>query len=759
MIRRLAWAALSFSAAVFLAHFLVPAQYRLLCGILCAGLSLTALLFRGKNRRRVLLLCLFLALGFVRYWMQTALVIAPPEAYAGETREITARVTEYPAVNDGYTTVYAQLITEDMPRCKAMFYSYDGAADDLQPGDIITAEVKLRSAMLRMGEESDAYLSKGIYLRGYFRGTIVCEDRWWGSFLYFPKMAARQIQETYERLFPARTAMFLKALTTGEKSDIYLDPEIYVSLSVSGIMHVIAVSGMHVMMLVSMTGTLFGNRRGIFLSIGAIVFFSIMTGGSPSVTRAALMYIVVLLAPFLKREPDSITTLSAVLFALLLWNPCAAGSISLQLSFSSMAGLLLVTPNVYAWIRERIKSREGLAGHLAEFVGASLSSTIGASVFSTPVAAWHFGYVSLYSAVTNLLILWLVPICFIGGLLGAVAGVIWMPLGRVIGSLLSIPVEMIYFAAGKISKLPYAAVYLSDNYVGVWLVFVYILFGVLYVCKGRKPFRPLLPVCISLFTLCVLMGTLTYAYRRGTTITAVDVGQGESIVFMDGGTTMVVDCGGDLSGTAGDKTAAYLLGRGRREIDLLVLTHLHEDHVNGVTRLMARVPVQRLILGQGTDNSQAEELLAYAEKYGTEVELLAESTEMTLGNLDITLYSSPDKGEKEGIVVLASAGEYDTLVLGDVSTAAENRLLREYGLPDGELIVAGHHGAKTSTGEALLDAFTPETAWISVGYNSYGHPAEEVLERLACRNIQTRRTDQDGNLEIRIERHGEKRNP
>lgn len=731
----------------------------LACAGIFALLSLPALLFRGKTRQRMFLLCLFLALGFVRYWMQTALVIAPPELYVGETREIIARVTEYPAVNDGYTTVYVQLITEDMPRCKAMFYSYDGSADALRPGDIITAEVRLRSALLRMGEKSDAYLSKGIYLRGYFRGTIACSGRWWASFLYFPKMVAHQLQETYERLFPARTAMFLKALTTGEKSDIYLDPEIYVSLSVSGIMHVIAVSGMHVMMLVSVTGALFGSRRGIFLSIGSIVFFSVMTGGSPSVTRAALMYIVVLLAPFLKRESDSVTTLSAVLFVLLLWNPCAAGSISLQLSFSSMAGLLLVTPKVYEWIRARIRFREGLAGYLAEFMGASLSSTIGASVFSTPVAAWHFGYVSLYSAMTNLLILWLVPICFVGGLVGAAVGIVWAPLGRVIGSLLSIPVEMIYFAAGKISKLPYAAVYLSDNHVGVWLVFVYILFGVLYVCKGRKPFRPLLPICISVLTLRMLMGALTYDYRQGTTITAIDVGQGESIVFMDGDTNVVVDCGGDLTGAAGDKTAAYLLGRGRREIDLLVLTHLHEDHINGVTRLMARVPVQRLILRQGADDEgQAEELLAYAEKYGTEVELLTESTEMMLGNLDIALYLSPYKGDKEGIVVLASAGEYDTLVLGDVSTTTENWLLREYDLPDGELIVVGHHGAKTSTGEALLDTFTPETALISVGYNSYGHPAEEVLERLMRRNMQVRRTDQDGNLEIRIERHGEERN-
>lgn len=758
MIRRLAWAALSFSAAIFLAHFLVPAPYLLLCAALCAALSLTALAFHGKNRQRALLLCLFLALGFARYWLQWTCVITPAEAFAGQTRTVTARVTDYPQVNDGYTTVHVRLTDEELPDCKAMFYCYDRDCDDLRPGDIITAQVRLRSALLRMGEESDAYISKGIDLRGYFRGDIACTGRWWASFFYFPKMVAHQFQETYERLFPPRTAMFLKALTTGEKSDIYLEPEIYVSLSVSGIMHVIAVSGMHVMMLVSMTGILFGNRKGIFLSIGAIMFFSIMTGSSPSVTRAAWMYILVLMAPFLKREADSVTALSAVLFVLLLWNPCAAGSISLQLSFSSMAGMLLVTPRVYEWLRVRIKSRKKIAGRLAEFINASLSATIGASVFSTPVSAYHFGYISLYSALTNLLILWLVPICFIGGLIGVVLGMLWAPLGRAAGVFLSVPVEMIYFIAGKISKLPYAAVYLSDNGVGIWLVLVYILFAVLYVCRGKKPFRPFFPACISILSLCVLMGALTHDYRRGTTVTAVDVGQGESVAIMDGDTTVVVDCGGSLAGAAGDQTAAYLLGRGRKEIDLLVLTHLHEDHTNGVTRLMARMPVRRIVLQQEDGGGQAGELLAYAGKYGTEVKFLEESTEILLGDLDITLYLSPYKGENRGIIVLASAGEYDTLVLGDVSTTAENWLLRESRLPDGELIVLGHHGAKTSTGEALLDAFTPETALISVGYNSYGHPADEVLERLARRNIEVRRTDQEGNLEIRIEGHGEKGN-
>lgn len=759
MIRRLAWAALSFSAAVFLAHFVVPGQYVLRCAAVCALLCLPALLLKGKNRQRAVLLCLFLSLGFARYWAQTALVIGPAEAYAGETRTVTARVTDYPVVYDGYTTVYVRLMDETLPSRDAMFYSYDGACGDLRPGDLITAETRLRSAYLRMGEETDTYISKGICLRGYFQGEVVRTGRWWASFLYAPKELAHALQGTYERLFPPRTAMFLKALTTGEKSDIYLDPEVYVSLSVSGIMHVIAVSGMHVMLVLSFVSFLFGNRKGIAASIGAIVFFGVMTGGSPSVTRAAMMQIVYLLAPLLRREADGVTTLSAALFVLLMADPCAAGSISLQLSFAAMAGILLLTPRVYDWLNERVRPCRDRPGRLRRSVLLSVAMTVGATAASTPISALHFGYVSLYGAVTNLVAMFTVPVCFAGGFLGCVLGWLAPALGRGMGLLLSVPTELTFAAAKGISKLPYAAVYLSGNGVGWWLAGVYALFVVTYLCKGKRPYRPLVPICVSALSLCLLMGIVTARYRDGTTIAAVDVGQGQSIAILDGETTLVVDCGGDLNGAAGDETGAYLLGRGRRQIDLLVLTHLHQDHANGVTRLMARMPVERIILREHPDDEDREldEILACAARYGTEVTYWAETGELPLDDLALTLYLSPYKGENQGIVVQAAKGDYEALVLGDVNNTTDKWLAREFDLPDGELIVAGHHGAKTSTGEVLLDEFTPETALISVGYNNYGHPTTEVLDRLRARDIAVRRTDEEGTIEIRIDEHGEKR--
>ena len=109
-------------------------------------------------------------------------------------------------------------------------------------------------------------------------------------------------------------------------------------------------------------------------------------------------------------------------------------------------------------------------------------------------------------------------------------------------------------------------------------------------------------------------------------------------------------------------------------------------------------------------------------------------------------------------MILAGVNGYDTLITGDVDQRAEVWLARHGALPDGELLIAGHHGAASSTGQTILDAFQPDTAVISVGYNHYGHPAEAVLERLNQEQIPVYRTDLSGDVEIRMEKHGEEGN-
>lgn len=759
MIRRLCWAAFAFSAGIAVSHYLLPNEYRLWFGLGCLILTIPAAALHGNVRVRWGLVCIFAALGIFRYAAYQTFTVAPPEAYVGQTMTVTVRVTDFPTDYGTYRSVPVRI--EELSNTKVLLYDYGGDLPEVQPGDLLQTEIKFTSATQSRGERTDTYLSKGIYLRGYLKQPATVTGQWGGWMLYAPKYLAKTLQNSYARICPEKTALFLSALTIGEKSGLYNHAEQYVALSSAGIMHIVAVSGMHVAILVSMCYFLFGGRRGCFLSILTIVFFAIMTGLSPSVIRAAFMQTFVILAPLIRRESDSITSMSFALMLLLLVNPGTVGSISLQLSFTAMAGILLVTPRAFEWLESHWKRRGTRIDRLRTAVIVSFSSTLGATVFSTPVAAIHFGSISMYGALTNFLTLWLLPICFMGGFVVSLLGLLFPAVGTLMGKVLSIPVTYIYAVAELISRLPGAVLYLSGNWVAWWLAGTYLLIGVTYFCKRKgNPYHPVIPVCISIGSLCAMLMVTRYTYAQGNTVAAVDVGQGQSIVLLSGTNTVVIDCGGDGGGTAGDLTAGCLKGRGRKEIDLLILTHLHQDHTNGVPRLMERVHVDRLVLPADCDDEDGTltGILESAERHGTQVLYVSESTDLTLGGMNITAFVSPYAEENQGLILLASCGSVDTLITGDVDQTAETWLIRQEALPDGEILIAGHHGSKNSTSALLLDVFQPETVLISVGYNSYGHPADEVLERLKSQNVTSYRTDESGDIEIRTGQDGEEGN-
>ena len=141
---------------------------------------------------------------------------------------------------------------------------------------------------------------------------------------------------------------------------------------------------------------------------------------------------------------------------------------------------------------------------------------------------------------------------------------------------------------------------------------------------------------------------------------------------------------------------------------------------------------------------------ALAEEKGIETLFLAEDADVTFGESALRIYAPLGSGgaNEEGLSVLCTAGDFDGLITGDMNDTVEKRLIKYGSLPDLELLVAGHHGSKYATSEELLLATTPELAVISVGYNTYGHPAPETLERLAAAGCAIYRTDWSGTVTI-----------
>lgn len=770
--RKLVWAATGYAAALLVAHYLLPGSWLPYAAAVAGALALAALVLglfprlRGRWRTAALIALLSAAAGFFWTWGYTALTVSPAEAFAGEKRTVTVRISDYAEVFDDYSRVEVRSVDGDVPHVRMLVYDYSAGMGELRPGDVVDMPLKLLSAGTFYGEDSDYYLANGVHLRGYLTGEYAVAGRGALLWLYFPRDIARALKAQALACFPPDTAPLMKALLTGDRAELYADDDLYSALKTAGFVHIIAVSGMHVAFLVGMLRLLAGRRRiTAFLGIPMIVVFMAMVGFKPSVVRAGIMMILLLLAPLLRREDDPPTSLAAAGLLILLANPIAIGSLSFQLSFAAMAGLILVTPRLYGWLvydeKEKYRLPRNLWGRVLRWICSAFAASVGAIVFSTPIAALNFGYVPLYSVLTNLMCLWAMSAAFLCGYAICVLGLVWQPLGVAAGWLVGWLPRYSIFVVKRIARLPYAALYTRGNLGGWWLAFVYVLFPVTYALRGRERYRPVIPVCIAF---CALLA-VTFTVRRDLTgkleVAAVDVGQGQSIVAMTQNGVAMVDCGSVGSAdNAGDRAADYLRKNGRDRVDLLILTHFHGDHVNGVRRLMSRVDVERLVVAaEYGENDYSDAILEACGRYGAEVYYIDRNTDFTLDDLTLTVYAPLGAGDMNdaGLLVYGDWGDFEFLVTGDAGSEVERLLAAFYRLGDMELLIAGHHGGKYSTSAELLDEITPEVAFISAGAgNDYGHPSDEVLKRFEERNIQVYRTDLQGTVSVTVgEDHGE----
>ena len=755
--RKLAAAALGWCAAIFLAQYLIPVRLRLPAAAVLLLLGLTAFLLRGDARTRAMLFLFPACAGLLWSWGYHQLFLAPGEALDGQTVTAEVIVTAYPEELDGYTRVYARLSAEDVPRVKTVIYDYEEQLGPLVPGDRFEAALRLRAATRSRGEETAVYTSRGIGLRATLAGDPgpAAAGR---SVRYLPVYAAHFLRERICALFPADTSPFFQALLTGDRTELKKDSDLYNAMSMAGILHIVAISGMHISFLLGLIRLLSGKGKlTAILAAPLLVFFALMTGGGPSVWRAAFMQGFVLLAPLVRRERDNATSLFTALGLLLLLNPASSASAALQLSFASVAGLLAVSGGICSRLLQSAfftaLSRNRAGETLSRAICSSLSASLGATVFSFPLLAIHFGTLALYAPLSNLLCLWAVTVCFAGGYLLIGLSLFWLPLGAFAAGILSWFARWIFLVVHVVSRLPYAVLSTMDPLVVWWLIVCYGIFLLLWFFRRPEGFRPVLPVCLCL--IC-LSGVLISEQLSPPCAAVLDVGQGACSVLTSGDLAVVLDCGSTLSDeNAGRHCADYLISRGQRDVDLLALTHLHADHCNGVEELMSRVRVRHLALPANTDDSDGlrDGILACAEAHGTEILFIEDEAVFRSGELTLTGIVLRDTGDQNerGSVYLAELGDFSMMVTGDAGMQVELEAARQLSIPKLDLLAVGHHGSSGSSGGAFLSLAEPRCAVISVGANNgYGHPSEEALARLRSYTSLIFRTDLDGDVCFRL---------
>ncbi len=570
----------------------------------------------------------------------------------------------------------------------------------------------------------------------------------------------RSLAGAVERHVPEPQAAVVNALTLGLRGGI--TPEVNEAFRTSGLSHLLAVSGLHVGVLLAMvlgvSARVIGRHRLVYLLPPLVLLWAyvLLAGAPPSAIRAGLMGSVLLLALGTGRAAVPVNALGLTVVLVLMLDPATLWDRAFQMSAAAMAGVLLMGLPLADRAFRLGRGRAMWAQLASTFLLAPLAVSLGAVAGSMPLVAFNFGQIPLLSIPATLIAMPLVAPLLVMGLLTGLVGLAVPPLATVVGLVPAGFGGLLVALAEATASVPRATVETSVSVGWVWggYAALAIVAAVVYrewwlpnarefgavVWRGPQR-RAATLAMICAFAVLAAWPWAALAFDEGDGLLHVyflDVGQGDATLIVGpSGHSVLIDGGRDPRQTI--NSIDRLLPDGGVVIDVGVLTHPDADHANGVLELARRGRFGTLLVAHAIDDAGQRKLDAFRAT-GATVGAAVSGTVIDLGDgvvLDILYPPDPPVSgtgadvNNNSVAAMLSWREASVLFTGDLHVEGEGILLSLAGEVDADVLQVGHHGSATSSSAAFLDAVSPMAAVISVGEdNPFGHPAEEVVERL-----------------------------
>ena len=573
------------------------------------------------------------------------------------------------------------------------------------------------------------------------------------------------------------------AIILGDKTD--LDSDIKELYSVSGIAHILAISGLHISFIGMAIYRLLRRRfRFLFsaaVSIPVVLSFGIMSGFGISTIRAIIMFILKIIGEVLGRKYDAITAISLAGLVLLVQNPFVVCNSGFQMSFGAIIAIVLILPIV-----EEILNTDNK-------IIKVLSANFTISLVMNPILAWNYYELPTFSFLLNIVVVPLMSVVIVASIVGIFCSCIMFGFGKVVIFPGCGILELYTFLCNIINKSSVASIVVGQPKVTIIIVYYAILLVVLFGLKNirtkytraekerniikketglvlekkAKKERRIKGQNVKLRLACIvgflLLNCLIYYIPNpGFYITFINVGQGDGILIHgDNGTKVMVD-GGSTSEkqVAKNCIVPYLKAEGIGTIDYSIITHTDKDHISGILEILEnnnsnRIRIKNLVMPDiNMKDDTYNELIEKAKLKKINVLYIKKGDTLSLGKTKIkciypeTTTTASDKNDY--CTVLSVKNKTSKILLtGDISKEIEEKIKDDIEENYTVLKVA-HHGSNYSSSEKFLKKVNPKYSIISVGKNnSYGHPGNETMERLRKQGGVIYRTDEKGGITIR----------
>ena len=697
--------------------------------------------------------------------------------YNGQQVQLVALVNEHPDTRDTrsqLTLAVEELSTETVTRAvrgNVLVKTTDYRKIDY--GDRLVVRGVLEEPPVYDGFSYRDYLAlQDVYsMMSYPEIAVVGSGQ--GNPFYAALYALHDYARTVTyRILPDPEAGLLNGILLG----VYdaLPQKLLDSFNATGTSHIIVISGFNITILAALLLRVFNQwlsrPYAVIAALCGVAFYTMLVGADAAVVRAAFMGGAVLAATLAGRASNALNSLAIAVALMTLISPLALWDISFQLSVGATLGLILFASSLYEHTHRALLG-SALSRSVTPLIQDTMVATLAAQIFALPILLYHFQRLSLVMPIANILVLPAQPALMGSGAIAVIAGCVWLPAGRALGSIAWLFLTYTIRVVELLGSLPFAAVDIGHFPASLLWIYYGAVLAIGWV-RGMSPERRVTlwqtvtrhlstkAVMGGMAVFCILLWAAVFSLPDGLLhVRILDVGQGDAILLtLPDGTQVLID------GGPSPLTLSSELGRAMpfwdHNIELVVLSHPDKDHLGGLLGAVERYHVDQVLDSAVLDDAPAtvrwRELL---EEKSIPVRTARVGMRIDLGNgvvADVLHPPPVDSAVMERLsandastVLRVTYGAVSFLFTGDLEADGEGVLLDTGQDINSDVLKVSHHGAPQATTAGFVRAVSPQLAVVSVGSNHFGHPAEETLSRLD--RITVLRTDADGTIDLRTD--------